>query len=140
MRILQKIYHSLLYDIPPAPPETGAILGMRNGIVCACFLDSGSVQNDRAIYTPNTEVLNHTIRHWENEGIQFCGIAHSHPPGQEKLSHADTVYINAILTAMPASISALFFPLVFPGEKLLFFLAKRQGKRAEISPDDIIIL
>ncbi len=139
MIILQSVYHTLLYGFPAVPPEAGAILGIKKGIVCTCSLDCSQMITDRAIYTPNVALINRTIQQWKENDISFCGIAHSHPSGEEQLSGSDIKYIKEILAAMPESISELFFPLVFPGEKVLSFIVRKQECIDKPLPDNIII-
>ena len=140
VKIKKKIYHDILHAFPAVPPESGCILGSRDGIVEWFAYDSGSLIQDAAMYIPDTKWLNGIIDQWSGEQIEFCGLAHSHPDGQDSLSGSDTEYIDAIMRAMPGSINRLFFPLVFPGKKMIAFTAFRNRDKIEILFDEIIIL
>ena len=140
MKIKAKVYHDILYAFPAVPPESGCILGSRDGMIEWFAHDSGSLIQDAAVYTPDTRRLNGIIDQWAEEQIEFCGLAHSHPDGQDSLSGSDIVYIDAIMRAMPGSVKRLFFPLVFPGKKMIAFTAFWNRDKIEILSDEIIIL
>ena len=133
------LYRKILSAFPAVPPESGCILGSREDVVCSFEYDRGLPRLDMAVYTPNVEVLDRVIQRWSTEGIRFHGLAHSHPCGQESLSSGDIAYIHTIMRAMPAGIERLYFPLVFPGEKIISFVAIRRQNEIEILPDDMII-
>ena len=135
MRIEQALYRQILEALPPAPPETGGILGRIGDTVCAFAFDPGYPCRDRAVYTPRTERLNRIIGEWAEAGIEFCGILHTHPKGQETLSSGDLAYIRRILDAMPPGIGWLWFPLVLPEQKLAGFRAEGRGGSLHILPD-----
>lgn len=132
----------LLGCFPTAPPEAGAILGKQHGDAISTFaFDLGLPQYGTAQYIPNTEFLNTVISEWVANDIQFCGIVHSHPPGQDTLSSGDIEYIEHIMRAMPESIKQLYFPLVFPGEKMISFIATiSQNGTVKVEPDHITIV
>lgn len=139
MVIEKELYQRILRRFPSVPPESGCILGAKDHIVCSFAYDRGSPRLDMAVYMPNVEALNQVIQRWASEGTQFCGLAHSHPCGQRSLSCSDIAYIHAIMRAMPAGIDQLYFPLVFPGEEIISFVAVRRQNRIDILPDDIKI-
>ena len=139
MIIKAEIYDQILCAFPAVPPESGCILGVREDSVDCFVHDYEAPTVDRAIYTPNIEVLNQVIAQWAERGIRFCGLAHSHPHGQESLSSGDVHYINTIMQAMPVSMKYLYFPLVFPGEKMVSFIASRNQRGLYILPDEIIM-
>lgn len=129
MKILENVYHEILHCFPYVPPEAGGILGCNiDGEIIAFNFDPGKPNLDRAIYTPNTQELNHQICLWASEGIQFCGIVHSHPPGQESLSKPDIEFIQQIISVMPSDLQHLFFPVVFPQQKMIGFRADRHNQ------------
>lgn len=139
MIIKMDIYQKILNSFPAVPPEGGCILGSREDVVCSFEYDSGFPRLDMAVYMPNIDVLNQVIQQWASEDIQFYGLAHSHPYGQRSLSSSDITYIHTIMQAMPTSIEKLYFPLVFPGEEIISFVAIRYQSRIDILPDDIKI-
>ena len=139
MVIALDVYEKILRSFPAVPPESGCILGAREDVVCAFGYDRGFPPPDRAVYVPSIEALNQIIHQWAAEGIRFYGLAHSHPLGQRSLSGSDIAYIHTIMRAMPAYIDKLYFPLVFPGEEILSFIAIRQQNNVNILPDNIII-
>ena len=137
MTIDQHTYHTLCTAFSPVPPEAGGILGSRNGSVCAFAYDHGTPDMTGNCYAPNVDFLNRIIAQWQTQGITFCGIVHSHPPGQQKLSEADLAYIQTILECMPERIQELYFPIVIPGEGVFPYLARRGSA---ITPDRINII
>lgn len=140
MVIEMEIYQKILSTFPAVPPEGGCILGAKDDVVCAFEYDSGFPRIDMAVYIPNIVVLNQVIQQWASEGTQFSGLAHSHPYGQRSLSSSDIAYIHTIMQAMPACIEKLYFPLVFPGEEIISFVAIRTKSRIDILPDNIKII
>lgn len=139
MVIEKEIYQKILSTFPSVPPEGGCILGANGDVVCLFEYDSGFPRLDMAVYMPNVEFLNHVIQQWASKGTQFYGLAHSHPYGQQSLSSSDISYINTIMQAMPANIEKLYFPLVFPGEEIISFVATRHQDKIDILPDNIKI-
>ncbi len=130
VRITKKLFTSIVTLTPSVPPESGGILGEKDGVICAFHFDDSIQTTLRAAYIPNIPALNQKIRQWAGEGISFCGLFHSHPNGQDVLSEADIAYITRILCVNP--VKSLYFPLVFPGCKMLFY-------RAEYSNDHILL-
>lgn len=127
MTIDQHTYNVLSAAFSPVPPEAGGILGSSDGCICAFVYDPGTPDMSRNCYTPDVDFLNRIIEQWQDQGIAFCGIVHSHPPGQQNLSEADLEYIQTILNCIPKQIHALYFPIVIPGEGIFPYLAKRNG-------------
>lgn len=122
MCIKDELYKDLLRR-PTVPPETGGILGRRKGVICAVFYDEGLIHTESAVYQPNVDRLNQCIYEWEQEEIEFCGMFHTHFPGQETLSTGDKIYIQKIMESMPDQIKRLYFPIVIPGEKVISYEA-----------------
>ena len=56
------------------------------------------------------------------------------------LSKNDRSYIIKILSVMPLCIQYLYFPLVFPGEKIKGYCARRNGNNIDIVEDNIDII
>lgn len=139
MIILAEIYKKLI-QCPSVPPEKGGIIGIKNDIVCSCFYDNNSLENDRAIYIPNVDLLNAKIRQWEKMNIRFGGMFHSHPVNQPELSSDDIEYILCIVEAMPANLKDLFFPIVLPGVKILSYKANCFNGSFHIYEDKITII
>lgn len=127
MTIDQHTYNTLCNTFAPVPPEAGGILGSRNGCICAFVYDPGTPDISRNCYTPDVDFLNSVIEQWQEEGITFCGIVHSHPAGHRKLSNVDLAYIQTIMNCMPAQIRELYFPVIIPGEGIFPYQAKRDG-------------
>lgn len=140
MKIKEEIYLQLL-ACPTVPPECGGIIGSKNGeIITHAIFDNYNKADEGIVYIPNTQFLNQTIKKWAKCGIKFLGIFHTHAPQWPTLSNGDKVYIIDILNAMPATIQFLYFPLVFPGEKIKNYIAKKNGNTVNIVDDDIEII
>lgn len=129
MKITRDAYLKLLHAFPAVPPEAGGILGRAEGsaAVTHFVFDAGLPQYDRAVYTPDTAFLNAQIAALAAQGIRFCGIVHSHPPGQTTLSGADLLYARRVLAAMPPSVETLYFPIVLPFEAIIPFSISRKN-------------
>lgn len=132
-------YHLILRSFPIVPPETGCILGSKSGVINTIAFDAGTPRFDAGIYSPNTNMLNKIIADWKDQGVCFCGLAHSHPQAQKTLSTSDKQYILDIMKAMPNYITELYFPLVFPGKEIISFVAIKSNNEVEIKPDNITI-
>lgn len=123
------------------PPESGGIIGSCNGsIISHALFDTGYPNNQSGTYSPNTHFLNQAIADWHERGIEFSGIFHTHASQWDGLSNNDRIYIIKILKAMPACVHKLYFPLVFPGEKMKVYCGRRNGGVIEIVDDDIDII
>lgn len=88
--------------------------------------DTSSPCLDSAVYIPNTTFMNLRIAEFAAQGIQFCGIVHSHPPKQDTLSAEDIKYIRKVLAAMPTSVDKLYFPIMFPHQTVIPFSAHKE--------------
>lgn len=140
MTITEPCYQALL-TLPSVPPEIGGLLGGHGGTIDTWYRDRSAPVLERAIYIPNLQCLNQQLARWKIRQIDFMGIFHSHPKGEQQLSQADKTYIGEIFDAMPPYISRLFFPVVIPGEKIVPFCAqKKPGGTMEIVLDTIKIL
>lgn len=137
MKIFSDVYNNIIATCPQVPPEIGGILGEKNGIVCAYYFDKTRQSKNFAKYIPNVKLLNMQIEHWENSGISFCGIFHSHMPSETALSSADIEYISKILFTVSENISSLYFPLVLPKSCMLSYRASLVEQCVFISEDTI---
>lgn len=129
MLITTSAYRKLL-QIPQVPPETGGILGMRNGVIGEVYLDTVKPVLGRAMYVPDVDVLNRQIQVWQNNNVEFAGLFHSHLPDQKVLSGRDEMYVAEIMQSMPDTIQKLFFPIVIPGQAVIAFAAVRQNNHS----------
>ena len=125
MTIDQHTYDTLRSAFSPVPPEAGGILGSVDGCVCAFVYDPGIPDMTLNCYAPDVDFLNRIIEQWQEKGISFCGIVHSHPLGHQKLSNVDLSYIQTIMDCMPESIQELYFPVIIPGEGIFPYLSRR---------------
>ena len=139
MKIRKTIYNKIINLCPVVPPETGGIIGQQNGIICFAEFDSGTVQSDCAVYIPNVEKLNSVIEKWNRSGIEFVGMFHSHPIGQETLSGEDIEYIKTIFDSMPDNVTELYFPIVIPKSHIIAYKAIRKNHRVWIEKDSVVI-
>ena len=139
MKINKEIYDEILKYTPVVPPETGGIIGQQNGIIGFAEFDSGSVQSDCAVYIPNVEKLNSVIEKWSSSSIEFVGMFHSHPIGQETLSKDDKEYIHSIFDSMPDSVTELYFPIVIPKSHIIAYKVIKENHRICIQKDSVVI-
>ena len=126
VKIQKETCEEILSRYSPAPPEEGGILGMRGGVICRYVHDVSRPVTDRAVYVPDTAFLNRCIAGWFDEGIDFCGIAHSHPAGQDTLSSGDLAYIEKLYRAN-GQLGTLYFPLILGGRDMPVFAACMQN-------------
>ena len=79
-------------------PESGGILGVREGRMVSEFYHDSTGTTDARNYIPDIDSLNAVLRDWNRRGIKFVGFVHSHPPNKENLSKPDKKYANKIKT------------------------------------------
>ena len=79
-------------------PESGGILGVREGRTVSEFYYDSTGTTDARNYIPDVDSLNAVLRDWNRRGIKFVGFVHSHPPNKENLSKPDKKYANKIKT------------------------------------------
>ena len=139
MLIARKTYNTIIETCPLSPPETGGILGRNGDIVNIYEFDKISGNCFYNSYEPDVSFLNDIIKKWTKNGIEFHGIFHSHLSTETALSMPDKGYIFNIMRAIPVEILKLYFPIVFPRESMLSYIAVRKGNAIKIE-DDIITL
>ena len=140
MRICRDIYNNILISVNNIPPESGGILGAKDEIIQFVAYDEGVKNGKMCNYSPNVEKLNLVIQDWQEKGIMFCGIFHTHFFGVETLSEDDTLYIKAIMKQMPIEIEKLFFPIVvLPQRDMIVYVANREQEQLIIRKDTILI-
>ena len=105
----KEVYNQILDTIAVQPPETGGVLGRKNGIICKYFYD-GNADINQYEYVPNVEKINTILAQWLKDDIEFAGIIHSHPEDVNELSYADIHYARKIL--QENSLEYVIFPLV----------------------------
>lgn len=115
----------------PVPPEQGGILGMKNGVISAFVLDNSEQKTESAEYSPNTQFLNRQIEKWADEGIEFCGILHSHPSGQTTLSGSDMEYIKELYHVNPW-LEKTYFPLIIDGCDMIVYAVEKSNGQIEV--------
>lgn len=120
---------------PFAPPETGGIIGGRGELITDVIFDKSPKLTEQAMYCPDVDYLNDRITWWHTQHIEFRGIFHSHPTNQCNLSGNDREYIIEIMSAMPASIEDLFFPIIIPKRDVLVYRARRRASEIVIQAD-----
>lgn len=135
----EQVYNRLL-KCPQVPPEIGGLLGGNNLIISTVIFDDGFIENSGIKYVPNINYLNQCICEWYENGIEFYGIFHTHSKNWPTLSNEDQKYIEVILNAMPDDINQLYFPLVFPRDKVIMFSAVKNKETFHIFNEDIEII
>lgn len=90
-------------------PERGGALGMdaKSGRIVRFYLDDQGSRTS-AMYSPNAGKITEIINAWEEEGISFCGMIHSHPGQLCQPSEGDFRYAGQILSAMPQTLKGRF--------------------------------
>jgi proteasome lid subunit RPN8/RPN11 len=131
MIITRQIKETVSLMFSPAPPEQGGILGMKNGVISAFVLDNSEQKTESAEYSPNTQFLNRQIEKWADEGIEFCGILHSHPSGQTTLSGSDMEYIKE-LYHVNLWLEKTYFPLIIDGCDMIVYAVEKSNGKIEV--------
>ena len=140
MRINKEIYNNILTLVRDIPPESGGILGEKDGVIQFVVYDEGRKTGKMCSYSPDVQKLNVVIQDWQEKGILFCGIFHTHFFGVETLSEGDRLYIKMIMEQMPMEIEKLFFPIVvLPQREFVVYVASREQGPLIIKKDTILI-
>ncbi|MDO4154763.1 MAG: hypothetical protein Q4E21_07940 [Clostridia bacterium] len=139
MKMQRAVYDEILQTCPAVPPESGGLLGGRGGVITQYIADSG-LGNGYDRYAPNVQVFNAVLAEWQKDGVQFFGLYHSHFPQGERLSDADVFYIETILRATANAADTLYFPLVFPKEKMIAYRVALSDGQVQIQPDGITLV
>ncbi|MCR5259004.1 MAG: hypothetical protein K6E40_12720 [Desulfovibrio sp.] len=141
MKMLRQLHDQILQEASPLPPETGGILGGRNGIVSVRLADPGLPSCRSCNWTPDTVRLNSALAEWREEGIWFMGMYHVHFGNSCTLSKDDEDYIRRIMEAMPASIEILHFPVVsMPDRAMAVWSARNTDGKTEIFRDKAVLV
>lgn len=140
MKISSAIYNVIINSTPDVPPETGGIVGGRNEIITEFYADGGVGNNPEFEYEPDTESFNRIIDEWQKSEVNFYGIYHSHRLCGKTLSNSDKKYISQIMTALKDYKTCLYFPLVFPKEKMICFKAELINGETVITSENIEIV
>ncbi len=139
MKLSYDVYKTLLELTPAVPPESGGILGGKNGEVLKIAFDKSKKIYNRAIYNPNIDYLNEIIMYWENQEIEFLGIFHTHMQCNTTLSNDDINNIRIIMMSLSNTVSFLYFPIVIPRKKVFPYIAKKDKNKITIQPDELVI-
>lgn len=138
MEISCEIYNIIINSRTEKPPETGGILGEKNGVIIETYLDSGIQTANMCSYIPNVDMLNKIIKEWQEKGIMFSGVFHTHFWGVKTLSKTDKEYIYAIMKNMPKEIKGLYFPLVvMPEKEMICYRAELINEKLAIEIESI---
>lgn len=142
MRIKKNVIDIINHRILDMPPETGGILGSQgNDIIDEVIVDLPDLTSSAPCsYFPNVDFLNQHIAAWQDNGIMFAGIFHTHFCGVKTLSQGDRKYITAIMCAMPHQFNILYFPVfVLPDRELVCYKAVRSNGIIDIQAENLII-
>lgn len=138
MKLKRTIYNELLNSCPDNPVEVGGILGSADGVVMTYMFDNGKSEYGK--YSPNVNFINNTMCLWDEQGIDFAGMFHSHYPSGKNLSYADKEYIKAIMLSIGDNYSFLYFPIVIPKKEIISYKAELKNEKVIISFDKIYII
>lgn len=139
MIIKKSAYDQILNFVDPyAEKETGGIIGGRYGIVTEFVFDNGK-SDQMGNYYPDVDKLNAAIKDWQDKGISFYGIVHSHLSEQYSLSGEDVEYINQIMDAVTEINEYLYFPVISVKYKIMIYKAINCGNHVKIINENIII-
>ena len=140
MLIEKKVHNLLIETCVSVPPETGGIIGGHNDIIDIFAFDKSSGTSFNNSYRPNTMYLNKLINLWAKNEIVFYGVFHTHFFDKIILSAPDKGYIFRIMSAIPPTILKLYFPLIFPKDRMEAYVAVRKENETHIEKDTVIIV
>ena len=113
VRYTAEVKQAIENTIGARQAESGGMLGTTDGgkTIDHYYFDK-TASTTRGMYSPDANTLNRVIEKWNQNGIQFCGIIHSHPLGVTKPSREDTEYAERILENMTLPNDTLLTPIV----------------------------
>lgn len=137
--LISKEAYDKLINCPKVPPEVGGILMGIDSKVDTVILDEGIKKaGETGIkYIPNVRNLNTWISILNKQGKEFLGIFHTHAHQWTTLSNADIYYIEKIMNAMSDEMKCLYFPVVYPREKVKLYKAQKKDLQIIIDNDKI---
>lgn len=136
MRIKYEVYNKILYSAKPSPVETGGFLGGKGSLISNVVIDNKNKSYGK--YQPDTALLNRTMEAWENDGIDFLGIYHSHYPSNIFLSTGDRTYIDEIMKSVGNRYKALYFPVVILNKEMYVYKAEYRNSKTIITREQLI--
>ncbi len=137
MKISMKAYEYLVDGCLPVPPETGGLVGGDNGCITEVYYIYNVSDKSSFQYAPNIKLMNSVIADWMKNNIDFLGIFHTHPSNCCSLSCEDKIYIDKIMLELKDKKKELYFPIVIPGEKIIFYKAIYAKDRIVYSVENI---
>lgn len=108
------VLEQILRDIGSKKPEQGGALGIDkvNGRITRFFFDE-QANRSSAAYSPDAKTVTDVINGWDEEGVAFCGMIHSHPGSFGSPSEGDRQYAADIINAMPETLQGkMLMPIV----------------------------
>ena len=120
------VYEDMIKFIAVRPPESGGMLGGTGRSINRFHFDEFAYTDSNS-YVPDTRTLNRIIQSWQNEGMRFMGIVHSHDQHPRLLSTDDLAFARSILRVNGAAISRVYFfivicPFISSEESLLSYV------------------
>ena len=107
--ITSKAYERLRETVGKLPPETGALIGEVSSIITQVWFDerAGSGQE---YYKPSFAEAEEVVCGWQEKGIHFAGVVHSHIADYPTLSPMDLRSALAIMheNHMPSILLGLY--------------------------------
>ena len=112
LHMTRQVYDQICNTIGRRPPESGGILGSSDGgkTIDRFYFDA-TAKVTGGTYSPDTEVINRVLAHWDTQDILLVGFVHSHPKGYAKPSEGDYRYVKAIMSALDIT-DDFFMPIV----------------------------
>ncbi len=138
MKLLGEIYNKLI-NLPEVPPESGGIIGSKDGVGVALCEDVFSGKSHFS-YSPNVRFLNNVIEKWAKEEISLYAIYHTHVEKGYGLSEQDKDYIDKILRTISDMKKSLYFPIVIPNDKIVVYKAIYYNGALNIEQNKLIII
>jgi hypothetical protein len=131
IKITENLFFQIQSTIGAKKPETGGILGSKDGTILDSFIFDENAKVGMSEYSPNVKFLNSVInQNWLPQKISFLGFVHSHPFNSLTPSTADIEYSIRIMKNF--SLKFLYLPIVSPkteGQfKIVFYIVFLSGR------------
>lgn len=126
----ESIANTIVHQVCYQGIERGGMLGMKDNVISSFFFDKeGSNHAKKQSYMPSKS-LSAEIDHWNDNGILFVGLVHSHPDDAPYLSCRDIEFANAMLNQNP-SLPSLRMYLVCHDELHRFLVSRKPTAQEE---------
>ncbi len=124
----KQVIEEMLGRIGGETNESGGLIGSSiDGVINEFCYDAG-IDSNGDEYFPDVEMMQLKLKEWNEHGIQFMGIIHSHK-SNESLSGKD-IYMGRKILALNPSMKSILMPvLVLDDQRVCWYSIERDHNK-----------